>query len=75
LELPLTESKKDLHSNLLIEYRKRNWNYCQQALDHLMGSWNKELDSFYDDLRNRIDAFSENDPPADWDGIIVKQTA
>lgn len=75
LELPLTESKKELHSNLLKEYRKRNWNYCHQALDHLMGSWNKELDSFYDDLRNRITAFTENNPPEDWDGIIEKHTA
>ena len=75
IELPLTESKKDLHANLLKEYRKRNWNFCQQAIDHLMGSWNKELDSFYDDLRNRINMFTDNAPADDWDGIVEKHTA
>ena len=42
-ELPLTESKVNLHNNLLENYRKRDWNYCHQALDHLIvgsgGKW------------------------------------
>jgi hypothetical protein len=75
LELPLTESKINLHHNLLKEYRNRNWNFCQQALEHLMGSWNKELDTFYDDVRTRITVFIADEPPADWDGIIEKHTA
>jgi hypothetical protein len=73
LELPQTESKINLHANLLINYRKRDWNYCQQALEHLMGSWNKELDSFYEDIQNRINLYMENDPGENWDGIIEKQ--
>jgi len=75
LELQLTESKRNLHNGLLENYRKRDWNYCNQALDHLIGSWNGELDSFYDDVRNRINVFMENDPGPQWDGIIEKHTA
>jgi|TARA_R110000772_G_scaffold237227_1_gene349151 hypothetical protein len=75
LEMQLTEGKRNLHNGLLENYRKRNWNYCNDALDHLVGSWNKELDSFYDDVRNRINVFMENDPGEDFDGIIEKHTA
>lgn len=75
VELPLTASKMDLHKNLLINYRKRDWNYCRQALEHLVGSWNKELDSFYEDMRVRINHYMDNDPGDDWDGIIEKHPA
>jgi hypothetical protein len=73
-ELPLTEGKKDLHANLMENYRKRDWNYCHQALDHLVGSWNKEVDSFYDDLRVRLNFYTQQDPGPEWDGIIDKHT-
>lgn len=72
VELPLTQSKINLHANLLINYRKRDWNYCHQALDHLIGSWNKELDSFYEDIRSRINTYMETDPGDNWDGVIEK---
>ena len=75
MEMQLTESKRNLHNGLLENYRQRNWDYCQQALDHLVGSWNKELDSFYEDMRNRINVYMENDPSENWDGIIEKHTA
>lgn len=74
MEMPLIKSKMDLHNNLLINYRKRDWNYCHQALEHLVGSWNKELDSFYEDMRSRIDRYMETDPGPKWDGVIEKYT-
>jgi hypothetical protein len=73
-ELPQTESKINLHNNLLTNYRKQDWNYCHQALDHLIGSWNKELDSFYEDIRGRINQYMETAPGSDWDGVIEKHT-
>ena len=75
MELPLTQSKMDLHANLLINYRRRDWNYCHQALEHLVGSWNRELDSFYEDIRSRVNRYMETDPGPDWDGVIEKHPA
>lgn len=72
LDMPRLESMKNLHENLMIEYRKRNWNYCLQALEHLENFWNGELDSFYTDLKNRIEEFVENEPEDNWDGVIVR---
>lgn len=73
-ELPLVDSKRSLHENLIINYRKKDWNYCSQALEHLVGSWSGELDTFYDDLSNRIAKYIEQDPGETWDGIIEKRT-
>jgi hypothetical protein len=71
-DMPRLESMKSLHANLLIEYRKKNWNYCVQALEHLMNFWNHELDSFYQNLLGRIREYMENDPGQEWTGIVEK---
>jgi hypothetical protein len=60
---------KDLHENLLQEYRIKNWKYCEDALEHLRGQWQGQLDSFYDDLGARIAKYKEQDPGPDWQGI------
>lgn len=71
-DMPRLESMKNLHANLLVEYRKKNWNYCVQALEHLMNFWNHELDSFYQNLLGRIREYMENDPGQQWTGVIEK---
>jgi hypothetical protein len=74
-DLPRVESLRKLHENLIIEYRKKNWNYCAQSLEHLMGFWGGEADSFYQDLSQRIAKYIEQDPGESFDGIIEKHTA
>lgn len=59
LDMPKVESMKALHANLLENYRKGDWNYCEQALEHLTGFWNHELDTFYDSLKERIEENKE----------------
>ena len=44
-DLPKVPSMKNLHSELMVNYRKRDWNFCTQALEHLTGFWGKESDS------------------------------
>lgn len=73
LDMPKVDSMKALHENLMIEYRKRNWNYCVQALEHLTGFWNHELDTFYNNLLERITQYIETAPSDDWDGVIIKE--
>jgi hypothetical protein len=71
-DLPRVSNLKELHTNLMAEYRKKNWNYCTQALEHLMGFWGGEADSFYQDLTQRIAKYIEQDPGESFDGIIEK---
>ena len=71
-EMPAIESLKDLHSNLMAEYRKRNWRYCEDAIAHLTGKWHSELNSFYTELYQRIQTFKQADLPEDWTGRVDK---
>jgi len=71
-DLPKLQSMKNLHANLIENYRKKDWNYCQQAIEHLVGFWGHELDTFYANLLQRINQYEANDPGPDWSPIIVK---
>lgn len=71
-EMSLAESMVDLHHNLMQEYKKRNWNFCEQALEHLMGKWGGELDTFYQDLSARVEQFKTKDPDDSWSPVILK---
>lgn len=72
LNMPKAESMKNLHENLLVNYRKRDWNYCTQALEHLIGYWGADMDSYYTSLNQRIAKYIEQDPGESFDGIIEK---
>ena len=63
---------RDLHQNLMKNYRLKNWNFCEQALEHLRGRWRGEVDSFYDDLASRVTALRLQPPGEDWDGTMHK---
>jgi hypothetical protein len=73
-DLPKVESMRELHANLLENYRKKDWNYCNQALDFLIGFWGHELDTYYQSLRDRITQYTSADPGDNWDWTITKQS-
>ena len=69
-EMLVMQQYLDLHGNLMPNYRQRNWNYVEQAIDHLRGRWNRQLDSFYDTVLQRIKDMQNSEPSMDWDGVI-----
>ena len=76
-KIPLTEfamldAYKKIHADLVQYYRQRQWNYCENAIEGLMGRWNGELDTFYSDLLARVTKFKENEPAEDWDGTLLR---
>ncbi len=64
---------QDLHHNLIKNYRKKNWRYCIDAINHLRGKWNGELDSFYENIESRVKTYQVDAPEPGWDGTIVRQ--
>jgi hypothetical protein len=66
------EAYKKVHADLIENYRRREWTYCEHAIEGLMGKWNGELDSFYADLLLRVQEHRLNSPDADWTGVRVK---
>jgi len=73
-EMATLDRFQDLHHNLMKEYRKRNWKYCEDAIGHLQGRWNTELDTFYTEIYNRIQDLKMQSLPDDWSGYITKST-
>ena len=63
---------RDLHHNLMANYRKRNWKFCEDAIEHLRGQWGGELDSFYTEMSQRISQLRKQVLDDNWHGIIDK---
>lgn len=75
--IPITEVHRiqefsDLHHNLMKEYRKRNWKYCEDAIEHLVIAWNGELRSFYETLYQRISLLKTQTLDDQWNGSVDK---
>jgi hypothetical protein len=72
MELPSVERHRNMHEHLIKNFKTKNWSFCEQAIEHLKGKWNGELDSFYKNLLDRLAEYKTTDPGADWDGILKK---
>ena len=72
LDLPRVDSMKQLHENLIASYRRRDWKYCQDSLEHLQGFWGGEMDTFYADIAARVNTNMQNTLPDDWTPVIHK---
>ena len=44
----------DLHKELVKNHIKKDYNFCEQAIDHLMGKFKGELDSYYQHILNEV---------------------
>lgn len=69
-DMSYVKNLRDLHENLMQNYACKNWNFCEQALEHLIGKWNNELDTFYHELSNRIRELKNHYVGPDWSPII-----
>lgn len=69
-QLAQIEHWQDLHENLIVNYGKKNWDYCLQAIEHLMGRWNGQVDSFYVNLAARITTQMNRAADDTWSPII-----
>lgn len=74
-DLMQVEALRDLHENLIKNYGLRNWNYCEQALEHLMGRWDGQIDSFYENLSQRVISYKQHEPGPDWSPVINRQAS
>ncbi len=72
LEMDQIEVYKDLHQNLIKNYRLKNWSYCEDAIEHLMPKWGGELKTFYEELYRRIQELKSQDLDPAWDGSITR---
>ena len=71
-EMPRVDNFKKIHAELMENYRNRNWDFCIQAIEQLMGYWGKQIDSFYTVLLTRVAEYKQNEPDENWTGVIPK---
>lgn len=71
-DVPKLDELVNLHIKCMENYQKKNWNFCNQAIEHLRGKFRGSVDSFYDEISQRIAKYIEEDPGEDWDYIIHK---
>lgn len=55
-DLPQLENWTKLHNDFLHGYHTQQYQYCRQAIEHLMGKFGGELDSFYEEILKRINS-------------------
>jgi hypothetical protein len=60
------------HNALMISYRARDWSTCYLAIENLLGKWGGEMDSFYTELKKRIDLLSVQELDNNWNGNVIK---
>ena len=73
-EMSTLDQFRDLHHNLMKEYRKRNWKYCEDAIGHLQGRWNTELDTFYSELYDRVQGLKSQSLDDSWTGFVLRSS-
>lgn len=56
MDLPQLDNWIKLHNDFLHGYQTQQYNYCRQCIEHLMGKFGGEVDSFYTEILKRIDA-------------------
>jgi len=74
-DLVITDTLKEHHARLMENYKTRRWHQCLQDIESLMGSWGGQVDSFYEEIGNRVRVYTESDPGPNWDPILNKIVA
>jgi hypothetical protein len=71
-EMPVADSLRQAHQDLMQSYREQQWQRCHNAIGGLMGRWNRELDSFYEIMIQRVQSLEQQCLPADWDSAVPR---
>jgi hypothetical protein len=67
------EPNQQLHAKLIAAYKKKDFKLCRDLLEHLIGAFNGEVDSFYLELTNRISNPNTDTVSEDWTSVIVRE--
>lgn len=67
------EQNQQLHTELIAAYKKKDFKLCRDLLEHLIGAFSGEVDSFYLELSDRINKLNANTLSEDWTSVIVRE--
>ncbi len=55
-DLPQLEQWIQLHNDFLNGYQTQQYDYCRQCIEHLIGKFGCEVDTFYEEILKRINS-------------------
>ena len=55
-DFPTLDQWVKLHNEFLHGYHTHQYNYCRQCIEHLMGKFGGEVDTFYEEILKRINS-------------------
>jgi hypothetical protein len=67
------EQNQKLHAELILAYKQKDFKLCQDLLEHLIGAFGGEVDSFYLELSKRIVNLKSKKLLDNWNSIIVRE--
>ena len=56
IDLPQLAQWVKLHEDLIRNLKKKDKNFCLQAVEHLLGKFGGDIESFYEHVKGRFDA-------------------
>jgi hypothetical protein len=66
------EKNQKLHADMIKAYKNKDFELCQELIQLLLGAFNGEVDSFYDELTRRVSTLKNQDLSQDWNGVITR---
>jgi hypothetical protein len=70
LNMMSVEKDIELHNLLIERYKQQDWDSCQTTIDQLLGRWEGELDTFYNEILDRLN--SGKVEQENWTPTVVK---
>lgn len=58
-----------LHAEMLQHYRTQQWDQCLDCVHRLRGAWRGQVDTFLDDLAQRVQQHRHETLPPGWSGV------
>ena len=68
------QSAKDMHNQMLQNYREQKWSAATKLVNNLKGSFDGQMDHYYELWLERIEEMRSAGLPADWDGVFRAQS-
>jgi len=72
LDMGKIAQDQKLHADLITAYKKKDFKLCKELIDVLIGCFDGEVDSFYNELTNRINKIESSEHSNSWNPIIVQ---
>lgn len=71
-ELSRTQEMCDLHHDMMNKYKTRQWQTALDLANTLLGQWGGKMDTFYQEMHQRITGLLAQDPGPDWIPVLHK---